>query len=67
MKELSRVQVAELISNLLDKGIDLEDLAETSGVSQAIIILIMKGQLRPSPIIRTALIEALGIRSELLV
>ena len=67
MKELSRTQVAELISNLMERGIVLEELSEASKVPQSVIILIMKGQLRPSPEVRLALAEALGIKTELLV
>jgi len=67
MKELSRTQVAELISNLMERGISLEGLSEASKVPQSVIILIMKGQLRPSPVVRLALAEALGIKTELLV
>jgi transcriptional regulator with XRE-family HTH domain len=67
MKELTRAQVADLISHLLQRGITIESLSEESGVSQPIIILIMKGQLIPAPAIRRALAEALGVRTELLV
>lgn len=67
MKELSRTQVAELISNLMERGISLDGLSEVSKVPQSVIILIMKGQLRPSPEVRLALAEALGIKTELLV
>ncbi|MET0463188.1 MAG: helix-turn-helix transcriptional regulator [Chitinophagaceae bacterium] len=67
MKELSRAQVANLISHLIERGITVESLSEASGVSQPVIIMIMKGQLRPSPEIRKSLASALGIRTDLLV
>jgi transcriptional regulator with XRE-family HTH domain len=65
--QLNRTQVAELISQLMQRGIELDDLSEASGVSQGVIILIMKGQLKPSPEIRHALAKALGLNVELLV
>lgn len=67
MKTLNRSEVAQLIANLLDRGIDLEELAEVSGISIPTIIMIMNGQLKPAPMIRTALAEALGIQKALLV
>jgi len=67
MTELSRTQVSDLISNLLQRGIDLEALSEKSGIPQSLILLVMKGQLRPSPEVRLALANALGVKTELLV
>lgn len=67
MTELSRAEVATLISHLLKRGIDLDELAEVSGISAPTIIMIMRGQLRPSELVRTSLIEALGIDPKILI
>jgi len=65
--ELSRAEVATLISHIMKRGINLEELVEISEVPASVIILIMKGQLRPSEKVRIALAEALGIDSKVLV
>lgn len=64
---LTRAEVANLISNILDRGLDLEDLAQISGINVPTIIMIMRGQLRPSETVRVALAEALDINSKVLV
>ena len=61
MTELSRAEVANLMSHIIKRGINLEELVETSGISAPTIIMIMRGQLCPSELVRTSLIEALGI------
>lgn len=65
--ELSRAEVANLMSHIIKRGINLEELAETSGVPVPTIIMIMRGQLRPYENIRIALAEALGIDPKVLV
>lgn len=58
---LSRQEVAALTEAIVERGIDVDRLAESAGISASLMRMILLGELRPSPEIRKSLARALGI------
>lgn len=50
-----------LAEAILARGMNIESLADASGLSANIVLLIMEGRLHPVPEIRRRLAAALGI------
>jgi ribosome-binding protein aMBF1 (putative translation factor) len=66
MRQYTRAELNDLKTQILDRGITIENLAKAANVQEALVIEIMKGKLRPSLDVRKSLAEALGIRTEMI-
>jgi transcriptional regulator with XRE-family HTH domain len=64
MRQYTRAELCALRSQILERGITVEELAKAAKVQEALVIEIMKGRLRPTLEIRKSLAEALGIRTD---
>jgi ribosome-binding protein aMBF1 (putative translation factor) len=61
MKPFTRAELSALTTQILDRGVTVENLAKAAKVQESVVIEIMKGQLRPSLEVRRSLAQALGV------
>ena len=60
-KDLSRLEVEAITEAIMERGFDVDKLAEAAHISPSLMRMILFGEIRPSLEIRRSLAEALGI------